>query len=120
MGLLRRVPKDGSTLSVADPTALARDQLRRAGADPLLPHETSHFLYVPGVKAAQQVARSLQRADRRIEIETSARTGFWLVAVVQSIVVTSETLAALRTEFEAAVAPAGGEYDYWQVAVANG
>ena len=103
-----------------DPDALAVDELRKAGADPSMPHETRHFLYVPGVKAAQQVARSLKRPDRRIEIETSARTGYWLVAVIQSVVVTPETIAALRTEFEAAVEPIGGDYDYWQVAVANG
>lgn len=106
--------------ATADPDALAVEELRKAGADPSLPHETRHFLYVPGVKAAQQLARSLKRPDRRIEIETSARKGYWLVAVIQSVVVTPESISALRTEFEAAVAPLGGEYDYWQVAVANG
>ena len=110
----------GQKPATADPDALAVEELRKAGADPSMPHETSHFLYVPGVKAAQQVARSLKRPDRRIEIETSARKGYWLVAVIQSVVVTPEALAALRAEFEAAVAPVGGEYDYWQVAVANG
>ena len=118
MSFLRR--SGGEQPATVDPDALAIEQLRKAGADPTMPHETRHFLYVPGVKAAQQVARSLKRADRRIEIETSARKGYWLVAVIQSIVVTPEALAALRTEFEAAVAPAGGEYDYWQVALANG
>ncbi|MGD0862884.1 MAG: ribonuclease E inhibitor RraB [Candidatus Limnocylindrales bacterium] len=113
--------KDGGQKpAAADPDALAVEQLRKAGADPSMPHETRHFLYVPGVKAAQQVARALKRPDRRIEIETSARKGYWLVAVIQSVVVTPETIAALRTEFEAAVEPLGGEYDYWQVAVANG
>ncbi|MGD0017758.1 MAG: ribonuclease E inhibitor RraB [Candidatus Limnocylindrales bacterium] len=110
----------GQKPATADPDALVVEELRKAGADPTMPHETRHFLYVPGVKAAQQVARSLKRPDRRIEIETSARTGYWLVAVIQSVIVTPETIAALRTEFEAAVEPIGGDYDYWQVAVDNG
>ncbi len=110
----------GQKPGTIDPDALAVEELRKAGADPSMPHETRHFLYIPGVKAAQQVARSLQRPDRRIEIETSARKGYWMVAVIQSVVVTPEAISALRTEFEAAVAPLGGEYDYWQVALANG
>jgi hypothetical protein len=118
MGFLRR--DGGRKPAPLDPDALAVAQLLKAGADPSMPHETSHFLYVPGVKAAQQVARALKRPDRRIEIETSARTGYWLVAVIQSVVVTPESIAALRSEFEAAVTPLGGDYDYWQVAVANG
>jgi Protein of unknown function (DUF1260). len=119
MGFLKR---DGGHQQpgVADPDALAVEQLREAGADPSMPHETRHFLYMPGVKAAQQVSRSLERPDRRIEIETSARKGYWLVAVIQSIVVTPEAIAALRDEFEAAAELCGGEYDYWQVDVANG
>jgi hypothetical protein len=120
MGFLKRDAGQKQATATADPDALAVAQLRKAGADPSMPHETRHFLYVPGVKASQQVARSLKRPDRRIEIETSARQGYWLVAVIQSIVVTPESIAALRTELEAAVAPFGGEYDYWQVAVANG
>jgi hypothetical protein len=118
MGFLKR--DQGPKPATVDPDTLAVEELRKAGADPSMPHETRHFLYVPGVKAAQQVARSLERPDRRIEIETSARKGYWLVAVIQSVVVTRESISALRTEFEAAVAPLGGEYDYWQVAVANG
>jgi hypothetical protein len=118
MSFLKRDP--GQKPATATPDALAIEELRKAGADPSMPHETRHFLYVPGVKAAQQVARSLRRPDRRIEIDTSARKGYWLVAVIQSVVVTPESISALRTEFEAAVAPLGGEYDYWQVAVANG
>ena len=118
MGFLKR--DVGQKPAPPDPDALVVAQLRKAGADPSMPHETSHFLYVPGVKAAQQVARSLKRPDRRIEIETSARKGYWLVAVIQSVVVTPEAIAALRSEFESAVTPLGGDYDYWQVAVANG
>lgn len=118
MGFLRR--DGGQQPAPADPDALAVEQLRKAGADPSMPHETRHFLYVPGVKAAQQVARSLKRPDRRIEIETSARKGYWLVVVIQSIVVTPEAIAALRDEFETAAELCGGEYDYWHVALANG
>ena len=118
MSFLRRAAGQKQETETAE--ALAVEQLRKAGADPTRPHETRHFLYVPGVKAAQQVAQSLKRPDRRIEVDTSARKGYWLVAVIQSVVITPESPGALRTEFEAALAPLGGEYDYWQVAVANG
>ena len=119
MGFIRRATKGGATGLVANPAALARDELRRAGADLDAPHESRHFFYVPGVKAAQQFARSLKRPERRIEIETSARKGYWLVAVIQSVVVTPENMSSLKTEFEAAAAPFAGEYDCWQVAVAD-
>jgi hypothetical protein len=115
MGFLR---KSNNHPSKPDPAETALEQLRRAGADPDAPHQTRHFLYVPGVKAAQDLARKLKRPNRRVEVETSARKGYWLVAVIQPIVVTPPTLAALRTELESAARPFGGVYDYWQVDLA--
>jgi Regulator of ribonuclease activity B len=103
-----------------DPVKLALDQLRRAGTDPTVPHQTRHFIYVPGVKAAQNVARALKTPKRVVEIDTSARTGYWLVVIKQSMVVTSEAMAALKVEFEAAAAPVGGEYDRWQIDLDGG
>jgi hypothetical protein len=100
-----------------DPYLAAVSDLRHAGADLSQPHETRHFIYAPGVKAAQQLARTLRQQDRRIEIETSARKGQWLVIVVQSIAITPDSVAALRGELEAAARAAGAEYDVWQVAI---
>jgi len=110
--------KSGAT--AVDPVKLALDQLRRAGTDPTVPHQTRHFIYVPGVKAAQNVARLLKTPKRLVEVDTSARTGYWLVVVKQSMVVTSEAMATLRSEFEAVAGSVGGEYDRWQVDVAGG
>ena len=118
VGFLRRTPEERRPRS-GDAQLAAIAQLRRAGADPRLPHETRHFIYVPGVKAAQHLARTLKAPRRHIEIDTSARKGYWLVVVGQSMVVTPETIGALRTEFEAAAAPLGGEYDRWQVDIAG-
>jgi hypothetical protein len=120
VGFLKRASRDKSPAQSVDQTALAREQLRSAGADLDMPHETRHFLYVPGVKSAQTVARALRRPDRRIEIETSARTGYWLVVVIQPLVITPDTMGDLRAELVSAAAPVGGEYDSWQVAIANG
>jgi hypothetical protein len=105
---------------VIDPVTLALEQLRHAGADPTVPHPTRHFIYVPGVKAAQQLARLLKNPERQVEIDTSARKGYWLVVVRESMIVTPEAMAALRTEFEARPHPLGGHYDRWQVDVAGG
>ncbi len=116
MGFLRRA----SPQPVQDPDQAAVERLRRAGADLTMPHQTRHFLYVPGVKGAQKLARALQRSDRRVEIETSARKGYWMVEVIQSMVVTPETIAECRAEFEAVAKPLNGEYDRWQVDVATG
>jgi hypothetical protein len=102
-----------------DPYLTAMADLRRAGADPSRPHETRHFIYAPGVAAAQQLARSLRQPNRRIEIETSARKGKWLVIVIEAIPITPDAVAALRGELEAAARRAGAEYDLWQVAVAS-
>ena len=120
MGFMKRAAGSMPGRSAMDPTELARDQLRREGADPDQPHETRHFLYVPGAKAAQKVARSLAAGPkRRVHVETSARKGYWMVAVTESVAITPAAMAGLRAEFEAAAAPVGGEYDRWQVLVAN-
>jgi hypothetical protein len=119
VGFLKRSPGE-NLRSADDPDRLVVEQMRRAGADPTVPHETRHFIYVPGVKAAQEVARALKSVGRRVEIDTSARQGYWLVVVMQSMVVTTDTIAAVRRELEAAALPAGGEYDRWQVDVAGG
>ena len=118
MGFLRRSPS--KPVSPANDTVPVADQLRRAGADPSVPHVTRHFLYIPGVKAAQQVARKVRSPGRNVDVETSARTGYWLVIVAQSMVVTPENLAAVRREFEAVARDVGGEYDRWQVDIAGG
>jgi hypothetical protein len=102
------------------PVTLAIEQLRRAGADPTVPHQTRHFIYVPGVKAAQNLARLLKNQRRVVDLDTSARKGYWLVVVKQSMVVTPEAMASLRAEFEAAAAPFGGQYDRWQVDLQGG
>jgi hypothetical protein len=105
---------------VIDPVALAVEQLRRAGADPAMPHQTRHFIYVPGVKPAQQLAHLLKNSKRDVEIDTSARKGYWLVVVRQSMAVNRDAMAALQAELESAATPLGGEYDRWQVDVAGG
>ena len=115
MGFLKRASAARFGSAPVDPVALAMEQLRQAGADPAAPHQTRHFVYVPGVKAAQQLARRLKSPDRHVEVDTSARSGYWLVVVRQSIVVTPEAIASLRTEFEDAAIPLGGAYDRWQV-----
>jgi hypothetical protein len=118
MGFLKRHAEQPA--APVDPVQRAIEQLRKAHADPAQPHETRHFMYVPGVTNAQQVADALKAPGRHIEIDTSARQGFWLVVVIVHIVITTEAMDALRAEFEAAAEAVGGEYDYWQVAVANG
>jgi hypothetical protein len=113
LGFLKRA--SGDRIATVDPVAKAMDQLRQAGVDPTAPHQTRHFVYVPGVKAAQQLARRLKTPDRLVEVDTSARTGYWLVVISQSMVITPEAMASLRAEFEAEATPLGGAYDRWQV-----
>ncbi len=120
MGFLKRHPGGRPGASTEDPVARAVAQLRQVGADPTAPHETRHFVYVPGVKAAQQLARLLTSPSRQVEVDTSARTGYWLVVVRQSLVITPEAMASLRTEFETAAAPLGGAYGSWQVDIRAG
>jgi hypothetical protein len=98
---------------------MALAQLRHAGADATVAHQTRHFIYVPGVKVAHQVARQLQMPGREIEIDASAQQGKWLVVICQSLVVTPESMEALRLEFEGAAHPVGGHYDRWQVDIAG-
>ena len=117
---MRQASGDKPGATTGDPVLLALEQLRRAGADPTAPHQTRHFIYVPGVKPAQNLARALKTPRRVVELDTSARTGYWLVVVKQSIVVTPSAMAALRTEFETAATPLGGQYDRWQVDLQGG
>jgi len=120
VGFLKRAAEARFGTPQIDPVARAMEQLRQAGVDPSAPHQTRHFVYVPGVKAAQQLARRLESPDRHVEIDTSARTGYWLVVVRQSMVVTPEAMASLKTEFEDAAVPLGGAYDRWQVDLQGG
>jgi hypothetical protein len=120
VGLLRRVAVDKTDEPAIDPVSLALDQLRHAGADPAVPHPTRHFVYVPGAKSAQHLARLLKHPGRQVEVDTSAQQGYWLVVICQSLVVTPESMAALRTELESAATPLGGHYDRWQVDLAGG
>jgi hypothetical protein len=119
VGFLKRDSGGGTSAPAKDPVALALDQLRHAKADPTAPHPTRHFIYVPGVKAAHQVAQLLQTPGREVEIDTSAQQGYWLVVIRQSLVITSESMEALRREFEGAAHPLGGHYDRWQVDIAG-
>lgn len=119
MGLLRRVSGPRAAAPKIDPVSQALDQIRHAGANPKVAHQTRHFIYVPGVTAAQQVARLVSKPGRQVEVDTSAQQGYWLVVVRESLIVTAETMEALRTEFEAAAHPLGGHYDRWQVDIAG-
>jgi hypothetical protein len=119
LGVLKRGSGE-SQPGPADSDVDAVARMRRAGADPKVAHQTRHFIYVPGVKAAQQLAGLLKDQKRHVEIDTSARKGYWLVVVRVSMVVTPEAIASLRAELEAAAEPLGGEYDRWQVDVAGG
>jgi hypothetical protein len=120
VSFLKRDPGGKSGAPEMDPVTQALEQLQRAGADPTMPHPTRHFIYVPGVKAAQHLAHELRNPRRQTEIDTSARKGYWLVVVCQSMVVTPESMAALRAEVETVAGPLGGEYDRWQVDLAGG
>jgi hypothetical protein len=117
VGFLRRPPA-GDQPGTGDPDVAVVEQMRRDGADPTLRHQTRHFIYVPGAKAAQALARSLKAPDRTIEVDTSARRGYWLVVVEQPMLVSPESIRDLRRELEGAARPFNGEYDRWQVDVA--
>jgi hypothetical protein len=118
VGFLRR-PTESRPGATGDDFHAMIDRLRRAGVDPAVPHVTRHFMYVPGVKAAQRLARELKAAGRSVDVETSARRGFWLVIVSQSMILTKEQMSSVRAEFEAAARSVGGEYDRWQVDLAG-
>lgn len=120
MSFLKRDPGRKPGAPEPDHVKQALEQLRHAGADPTMPHPTRHFIYVPGVKAAQHLAHELRSPRRQTEIDTCARKGYWLVVVRQSMVVTPESMAALRDEVESIARPLGGEYDRWQVDLAGG
>jgi hypothetical protein len=115
VGFLKRPAAGTTSTGVVDPVTRALDQLRRAGADPTVPHPTRHFIYVPGVHSAHQLARALKNPQRHVEIDTSARQGYWLVVVRQSMVVTPAAMTTVRDEIDAAAARFGGHYDRWQV-----
>jgi hypothetical protein len=119
VGFLKR-SGGGNPATPPQPDVAAVVEMRRAGADPSVPHQTRHFIFVPGVRSAQHLARSLKTPDRTIEIDNSARKGYWLVVLRQSMLVAPETISALRSEIESAARPLGGEYDRWQVDIDGG
>ena len=93
------------------------DQLEKAGANLGRGRETVHYLYLPTQQAAERVAHDLAREDRQIETRPAATGSSWLVLLKQHVVVSEESIAALRGEFESAASALGGEYDGWEAAV---
>jgi hypothetical protein len=92
------------------------EQLRDAGADLSKPRDVRYYLYVTTQDAATQVANQVAAEGRTVEVSPSATGSDWLILVNEQAVVDAETLAARRSEFEAALDPVDGVYDGWEAA----
>jgi len=116
MGFLRKLLQRRQA-PTGDLDAMTLRYLAGAGADLGLARETIHYLYVPTRQAAERAALDLARDGRHIETRAAATGGNWLVLVKEHLVVSDESIEALRREFEAAANTLGGEYDGWEAAV---
>jgi hypothetical protein len=92
------------------------EQLRDAGADLSKARDVRYYLYAPTQDSATLVANEVAAAGRTVEVSPGATGSDWLILVNEQAVVDSTTLAARRSEFEAALAEVDGVYDGWEAA----
>ncbi|MDP9244828.1 MAG: ribonuclease E inhibitor RraB [Chloroflexota bacterium] len=92
------------------------EQLRNAGADLSKARDVRYYLYVPTQDAATQVANELAAAGRTVDVSPAATGSDWLILVNEQVVVDATTLAARRSDFEAALDGVDGMYDGWEAA----
>jgi hypothetical protein len=89
--------------------------LAKLGCDPLLPRETSHFLYFRASTGAESVAATLRADGWATRVEES--DGAWLLVGRHVATVTSRAVQETRRRLEALAAEHGGFYDGWEAPV---
>jgi hypothetical protein len=109
----------GAKSQRADPKALddlTIAEVAKRAANMSVPRDTNHYLYLPTEEAAKAVAAAVAQPGRNVKARPAATGSNWLVLVNQEMVVSDATIADVRREFSAAVAPYGGDYDGWEAA----
>jgi hypothetical protein len=89
------------------------NQLVQAGADLSKPHDPEFFLYLPDKSAAERVAETLRAEGFQSNVTRAAVGDNWLCLATKTMVLTHESMAALRKRFTSIVVEHHGEYDGW-------
>ena len=114
MRFLDRIRFGGAPKTPEEADALALRQLVGRGADLAKPRHVIHFLYFEREQAARAAAEEIAQAwTTRVEPPGETITD-WTVKADGTRTVGPETVAALRSWFEAIATAHGGEYDGWE------
>jgi hypothetical protein len=93
--------------------------LREIDANTDVPLHTAFYFYFPDPAAAQRVADQLRARDFAVIVDRPALGTDWLVLASKEMLTQSGSIEDLRTEFEAMAGKEGGEYDGWEVELAD-
>src|SRR5262245_50645394 len=85
-----------------------------ATTDITRPQRILHYLYFARREDAQPVIRSLQGQGFHVEDSLGALGTNWLVLATHQLVLTKDSMAAVRRSMESLAARYGGEYDGWE------
>lgn len=96
----------------AEADELVLDHLAWLDGDPLAPHETHHFLYLPTPEDADTVAQALVRDGWSTSVEESEDA--WLVTAMRTHTLTSKLVRETRLQLARLAAKHGGVYDGWE------
>lgn len=96
---------------------LALRQLESRGADLSLPRHVIHFLLFEDESDARAAAAEIDAGSWTTRIDAPTQDlAEWTVRIDGHRVVSSDTVAAFRAQFERLAAAHAGEYDGWEAA----
>lgn len=101
----------------ADPDAITLAELAAAGSDLFQPHDIEFFLYVPERRAAEEVARTLERDGFTVRVGRDGEEHEWLCTACRRMPPRLQDLQRLREELSSLADTHGGAYDGWGTTV---
>lgn len=118
LNVLARYRED--QVNVADRHVVA--EALRSGIDALQPQEVRHYLYLPSVEDAHQVAQELGADGYAVDVRKSASLDQdspnpWLALATSSVILDEKHLEETRQRFEALALRYNGDYDGWEIAL---
>jgi hypothetical protein len=99
--------------SAPDPDSEVLYQLAVAGVDLTKPQEPGFFLYFGQRESADLAAREIEAAGFSTTVELGAGGEQWLCIAKKTMVLTRDSLVAIRIAFSELATRYDGEYDGW-------
>lgn len=105
--------------ALADPDAVTLAELAAAGSDLYQVHDIEFFLYVPERRAAEEVARTLERGGFAVEVSRAEEGSDWRCTARRQMQPVLTELRRMREELTALAEAHHGAYDGWGTTVVD-